>query len=229
MNRIQRFFQNDDGAASIVEYAIVLPLCFFVIMFIYLVGFFLTEKAVVESAGQRGVLVAMKMYNDPSSELIYDYSYGTDNKTAGFGETASTFDKMNKDPYRYWSKSYRQGEISSSVSSYVTQAISKSQLKIVKRWAGDPAVTYTPSGGLLGNNICVSVEQEYQLLPIIFKRLLGIGTTTLKVDCYMNVINQTEFIRNTDFVCDLIELAGGGEIIAKVQGVLDSITKFFKG
>ena len=81
----------------------------------------------------------------------------------------------------------------------------------------------------MGNNIRVTVEQEYQLLPIIFKRLLGIGSTTLKVDCYMNIINQTEFIRNTDFVCDLIEQAGGGEIIAKVKSVLDSITKFFKG
>ena len=183
MNRMKRFFNNDEGAASIVEYAIVLPICFFVIMFIFLVGFLLNEKAVVESAGQRGVFVAMKMYNDPSSEFVYQFSYGTDQDKAGFGQSTSDFTKMTKDPYRYWDRGYREGEISAGVSNYVTQAISKSQLKIVKRWAGDPVVTYTPSGGLLGNNIRVTVEQEYQLLPIIFKRLLGIGSTTLKVDC----------------------------------------------
>lgn len=229
MNNRKRLFKNDDGAASIVEYAIVLPLCFFVIMFIFLLGFFLSEKAVVESAGQRGVLVAMKMYNDPSADLIYDYRYGTDNNTAGFGKSASTFGTMNKDPYRYWTRSYRQSSIDTSVRDYVTEAITKSQLGIVKRWAKTPQVSYTPSGGLLGNNICVSVEQEYQLLPIIFERLLGIKSTTIKVDCYMNIINQTEFIRNTDFVCDLIEMAGGGKILDKVTKAMDAITTFFKG
>lgn len=229
MKKMKRLLQNSDGAASIVEYSIVLPLCFLVIAFIFLLGFYLNQKAVVESAGQRSLMIALKMFNDPSADKIYDYSYGTDNQQSGVGKSSYDFSSMTKDPYRYWGSGYRFAEINTAVQSYVKEAVTKGQLRIVDKWAGSPEAEYTPGGGLLGNNISVEVKQNYKLLPIVFLNLVGIGETTITSTSYMNVINQTEFIRNTDLACDLIEEMGGGEIIAKVGQIMDSITKFFKG
>ena len=228
MKKMKRLLQNCDGAASIVEYSIVLPLCFLVIAFIFLLGFYLNQKAVIDSVSQRSLIVAMKMFNDPSAEQIYDYSYGIKRDQSGMGSSSYDFSSMTRDPYRYWGN-YRAGDIDAAVKSFVTQAVANSQVHLVSKWASTPDVTYTPNGGLLGNNITVTVKQQYTLVPIVFLNLLGIDKTTIVSTSKMNVINQTEFIRNTNFACDLIEEMGGAEILAKVSQVMDSITKFFSG
>lgn len=228
MKKMKRLLQNCDGAASIVEYSIVLPLCFLVIAFIFLLGFYLNQKAVIESAGQRSLVLAMKMFNDPSADKVYDFSYGIDQGQSGVGQSSYDFSSMTRDPYRYWTN-YRAGDIDSAVKSFVTQAVANSQIHMVSRWASTPEAEYVPNGGLLGNNITVTVKQQYTLVPIVFLNLLGIDKTTIVSTSRMNVINQTEFIRNTNFACDLIVEMGGAEILAKVGQVMDSITKFFSG
>ena len=225
---MKRLLQNCDGAASIVEYSIVLPLCFLVIAFIFLLGFYLNQKAVIESAGQRSLILAMKMFNDPSADKVYDFNYGIEQGQSGVGQSSYDFSSMTRDPYRYWTN-YRAGEIDAKVKSFVTEAVASSQIHMVSKWASTPEAEYTPSGGLLGNNITVTVKQQYTLVPIVFLNLLGIDKTTIVSTSRMNVINQTEFIRNTNFACDLIVEMGGAEILAKVSQVMDSITKFFSG
>ena len=229
MKKMKRLLQNCDGAASIVEYSIVLPLCFLVIAFIFLLGFYLNQKAVIDSVSQRSLIVAMKMFNDPSAEQIYDYSYGIKRDQSGMGSSSYDFSSMTRDPYRYWKKSYNQQEINSEVESFVAQAVANSQVHVVNKWASPAQAHYEPGGGLLGNNITVTVKQEYTLVPIVFLNLVGIDKTTIVSTSKMNVINQTEFIRNTNFACDMIEEMGGRDILNKVAQVMNSITKFFSG
>lgn len=228
MRRLIRLWRDERGASSLVEYSIVLPLCLLVIFFIFLIGFYLQQKAIVESACERGLVVAMKMYNDPTSDSVYDFSSGTGMDTSGFGGKTYDFTRMKSDPYRYWGD-YRAGDIKKKVESFVEAAITKSQLSVVNKWCGTPRATYSSNGGLLGKKIQVTVSQEYTIVPIVSLKLLGKATTTIKTTSYMNVVNQTEFIRNTDFVCDLLEQIGAGDIIAKISNALDKVTKFFSG
>lgn len=228
MRRLRRFWRSEFGASSIVEYSIVMPLCLFVIFFIFMLGFYLQHVAIVESACERGLMVAMKMYNDPASDSIYDFSSGTASEKSGFGGAGGSFDSMTTNPYRYWSKNYRSGEIKSAVEKYVKGAISASQLQITQKWTGTPRVTYSSSGGILGTSATITVTQEYTLIPIVSSHLLGKTTTTISSSAKMNVVNQTEFIRNADFVCDLLgEFKAVENVVTKISNALDKVTSFF--
>lgn len=221
--------REERGAATIVEYTIVLPICLFIILFIFMTGFFLHQASVLDAAAERGILIAQKIYTDPNAEQIIDFSGTTDGKNVGYRQKNSVINSSNftSDPYRYWDNGYNSTSIKSNIESKVKAVIESSQLLISSRYMGKPKVTYNGVSGIFFKTASVEVTQTFSLFPNLTKMFGLSPTITLKGYASMKIDSQTEFIRNVDFVCDMLDRFKIGDYIKQIQVVFSKISDFF--
>ena len=66
--------KKEKGAATLIEYAIVLPIVFAIVFMLIFVGFTMHQKAVMEAATQRSAIYVARTITDPSYENI-GYSF----------------------------------------------------------------------------------------------------------------------------------------------------------
>ena len=64
--------KKEKGAATLVEYAIVLPVVFAIVFMLLFVGFTMHQKAVMEAATQRSAIYVARTITDPSYENIVE-------------------------------------------------------------------------------------------------------------------------------------------------------------
>ena len=229
MKLYERLKRDDQGAATIVEYAIVLPICLFIILFIFMVGFFLHQASVLEAAAERGILIAQKIYTDPNADNVIDFESTTSGKTVGYRQKGTTINTSNfsSDPYRYWNNGYSSSSIKAAVESKVKNVITSSQLLISSRYLSKPKVTYNGVSGLLFKKASVEVTQTFSLFPGLTKMFGLEPTITLRGYASMRIDSQTEFIRNVDFICDMLDRFKVGQYIKQIQVVFSKISDFF--
>lgn len=224
---------GERGAATVIEAAIVLPICLLIVLFVFCFGFFLNQMALLESAAERGILLVQKLYTDPNADALLDLEYGQSNASAGYRARDSLADiEYDYDPYRYWGKYETEG-IGELVEEHVEEIIRNAQLVYLDPLLGQPKVRYENAGGLISKSVSITVEQDFKVFPVVRKLLVPNMDTGLKAEAHMNIVSQTEFVRNTDFICDLVERAAAGtkveELINKVQSIFDKIGQFFTG
>jgi Flp pilus assembly protein TadG len=226
--RISRTARSERGDANIIEYAIVFPICLLVFFFLFMIGFMLNQYALLESAAERGILIAQKAFTDTNAELIMDYDAMAGRTTAGFSPVSEPdYDKFTNDPYRFFGTNYKESTIKAAVSDTVKEIIRNNQL-LGNTFLGDTTVDYTSTGGLLNKTATVTVEQEFKPLRMVARVLnLSGDTFTIKASAIMKIRSQTEFLRNTDFVCDLAVRFGLDQYVQKITGFFQKITDFF--
>ena len=229
MNFLKRLMREDRGAATIVEYSIVLPICLFIILFIFMSGFFLHQAAVLDAAAERGIIIAQKIYSDPNAEKIINFTATTKGTTVGYRQKNSTINTSNfsSDPYRYWSNQYKSDSIKTNIEKKVKAVIDSSQLLISKRFMGKPKVTYNGVSGIFFKHASVEVTQKFSLFPGLANLFDLNPTVTLRGYASMKIDSQTEFVRNVDFVCDMLDRFKVGEYIKQIQVVFSKISDFF--
>ena len=226
--KITSFFRREAGAATIIEYVIVLPIVLLIVLFMFTVGFFLNQQALLDSAAERGLFLAQKLYTDPNAESILDAEYGQAFKSAGYQiKQASGGYSYNYDPYRYWGD-YKVEEIGSAVRQYVEGVVKKGQSGYIGLFLGDPVADYTPESGLLTKNVTITVRQRFRIFPTLANMLWGKQEAALLGSATMTVNAQTEFVRNVDFAADLLgRFKVVDTVIDRIAAVLDKVTAFF--
>lgn len=234
MKRHKRLWAaGERGAATMIEAAIVLPICLLIVLFVFCFGFFLNQMALLESAAERGILLVQKLYNDPNADALLDLSYGQSSAAAGYRSKDSLDNiEYDYDPYRYWGKYETEG-IAELVEGHVEEIIRNAQLVYLEPMLGVPEVHYENAGGLISKSVSITVEQDFKLFPVVRRLLVPNMDTSLRSEAHMNIVSQTEFVRNTDFICDMVERLAAGTgveaLIEKIQSVFDKIGQFFTG
>ncbi len=231
MNYLRRLKTEEQGAGTIVEYSIVLPICLFLILILFIVGFFLHQASVLDAAAERGILIAQKIYTDPNSEQVIDYRATTKGTVVGYrrkGDKIKT-NNFESDPYRYWNNGYNSDSIKNNVENKVSNVVESSQLFVSEKFLGRPKVTYNGVSGLLFKSASVEVTQTFSMLPSLMNVFGLEPKLTLRGYASMRIDSQTEFIRNVDFVCDLLDRFKVGKYIDQIQLVFSKITDFFTG
>ena len=221
--------RQERGDANIIEYTIVLPICLLVFFFLFMIGYMLNQYALLESAAERGLMIAQKSFSDPNAEKMMSYDGLAAPSTAGFTAVGSPdYDSFTSDPYRFFNAQYKNATIKPLVENAVLDIISQNQL-MGDTFLGTTTAEYSMTGGTLSKTATVTVEQEFRPLKMIASILhLNSGVYTLKGEARMGISCQTEFIRNTDFVLDLALRFGISTYAEKISGFFDKITNFFK-
>ena len=229
MKKPLKWLRKEQGAATIIEYAIVLPVCLFIILFVFTIGFFLNQQALLDSAAERGILLVQKMYTDPNATDVLDMKSGPGFYEAGYQKRAGNQNKYNYDPYRFWGRNYKNEEITNLVKSRVENIVKESQSEYIALFLTEPKAEYHNNGGLISKNVEVTVSQELKVFSGL-SQFWGHDKLTLEGNASMHVISQTEFVRNVDFISDVLErFPVVDNTIKRIKSALDKITKLFTG
>jgi hypothetical protein len=225
----KRLIWEENGAASIVEYSIVLPLCLVVLLFIFFVGYVLNQRALLDSAAHRGVLLAQQFYADPNYDVIVDLGLAAgDSDYAGHKERHEFKDiGFENDPYRFLSKSYHEDLIQTRMEEKIEHVVSRNQLFLLDDRLTDIDVDIPGMEGFLNKSAEVEITQDFYL-PLLLGHVKLEPVYTMTAKSRVTVTTPAEFVRNTDFVVDIIEDVTGTDVTEKLVTFFTKITDFFK-
>lgn len=221
--------KNERASATIVEYTIVLPICLFVIGFIFVVAYFMNQRALLDAAVERGVLDAQKIFSDPNSKIFMVFSDGSTADVGYAPVSDPKYSNMESDPYRFLFNGYNYDTIRDKVSKKVLNTINRNKISDYGTWFSEPIVECSPVTGFISKSITVTVRQNFYMpfIPLIMRNGEMFDVEMIS-SASMPIMCSPEFIRNTDFIMDTIERATGGiNIKEKILGFFDKITSFF--
>ena len=228
-----RWKREEAGAATVVEYSIVLPLCLFVIVCIFMMGYFLNQQANLDAAVNRGVTIAVKLYNDPNAEKIMDMGTSRGSSLVGYKRKNVDFSNLERDPYRYLNNGYKYDEMKSMIEAKIRNCIEMNQLPIIDSRVDEIEINFPEKrgvSGIINKNLTVNVTQDFQLpfLPAFLGKNGKGPVITLESTATITVINPTEFVRNVDFAADTVERFLGVDITEKMTTLFDKVTSFLE-
>lgn len=206
--------KNEKGAATLLEYTIVLPIAFAIVFMLIFVGFTMHQKAVMEAATQRSAIYVARTITDPSYEKIVSTD-GTKDANDILSATITNESIVNA-PYRYLFTG--SGSISDSELS-VADLIAKNQIFIDTA----PNVTVNKEAGIF-TKVVVTATQEYEV-PKLINGLDLPSILTIETQSVVYVNQPAEFIRNADYITDIV-VDVTGPIVDKITSVVSKI-KFF--
>lgn len=206
--------KNEKGAATLLEYTIVLPIVFAVVFMLLFVGFTMHQKAVMEAATQRSAIYVARTITDPSYENIVS----TDGKQDANDILSATItqESIVNAPYRYLFSG--SGSIPNSELS-VADLIAKNQIFIDTT----PTVTVKKEAGIF-TRVVVTATQEYKV-PELIPGLDLPSILTVETQSIVYVNQPAEFIRNADYITDIVVKATE-PLVDKLTSVISKI-KFF--
>ena len=222
-------FKEERGAAKIVEYSLILPVCLFIFAMLILAGYYLNQKAVLDAAVNRGAVVAQKIYCDANVNTVMDLGVtdgskqvGTKVKSGGF--TSGAF---KSDPYRYLKFWKRYNEIYSAVEKKIINSVKATQIADTTSRLSTLKVDVPHKfKGFIIYKMTVSVSQEFYN-PFVPRLLRGEkGWYGIKASSTVSIMNTVEFIRTTDLVDDIIERYTGSEVGTKVRDMMNKLNTF---
>lgn len=229
MKKWMLHLKEERASATLVEYTIVLPICLFVIGFLFVVAYFMNQRALLDAAVERGVIDAQKIFSDPNSDVFIKYTDG-DSPNAGYELVNDPkFSNMESDPYRFLNNGYNYDFITDTVKKKVKKIIDRNKISDYGTWFTEPEVECSKVTGFISKSITVTVRQDFYmpLIPLIMRKD-GMFDVEMVASAKMPIMCSPEFIRNTDFIMDTIERATGVDIYDKVVGFFDKIKGFFK-
>lgn len=222
--------KRQGGASSIVEYSIILPICMFVLVFIFMVGYYLNQQALLDAAVNRGVLIAQKVYSDPNSSEVMLYGEQEGDSFVGFKKQSSVFSgkQLKSDPYRFFDKEYRETEIQSLIKNKVINIIRNGELAVVGNRVNEPKVYVTDITGTISRKMTVTASQEMHIpvISILIGKENSAKMFTITSTASVNINHPTEFVRNAEFVSDTLERFGAEKLISKITGMFDKVKSF---
>lgn len=231
--QIIQYLKEQRGVASIVEYSIVLPLCLVAVMFLFLVAYFLNERAVLDAAAHRSVLVAEKLYFDPKFKVITDLDYvNMSEDYVGYKKKYTSF----KDPAldgQIEAEQYRFFMGGSSFQKYAEQCVKQKALSCVAnnqlfplgdRVSDLQVETVEITTGPF-KKVSITITEEYHMPNLV--KLIGLDTDyKMQVSATTGLSAEPELIRNIDLVLEVMEDYNLDDYLEKFKSVLEKVSNF---
>lgn len=207
--------KNEKGAATLIEYTIVLPITFAIVFLLITMGFMLHQKSVMESAVQRKAIYISRTISDTNYENIAETNVDVDVNDI----TGAKIKDIKNDPYRFLFGAFSSGNLTAQEEE-TSKLIEVNQIFIDTK----PEVSVEKKSGLF-TTVTVTATQKYEINQF----LAGLDIPPIvTIECKSIVyVNQpSEFIRNADFAADIIS-----KVVDSISGVIkETVSKitFFK-
>lgn len=185
-------WKKEAGAATMLEYAIVLPIVLGAVLLLVFLGFSMHQKAVMEAACQRIAVYAARAYADPSYNNIATPDYAHDSNEIK-SATITNESIVNK-PYRYI---FGSSENMTDLESALADLIRHNQIFT----DSTPSVSVVPKKGIF-TKVQVTASQEFSI-PKVFGITLP-PLLSIHTNCTMYATEPAELIRNSDLMIDAV-------------------------
>lgn len=190
--------KTENGAASVVENVIVLPVVFAVIMFIIYWGQLQYQKALLMSSAERSLIYVEQAATDYKYQDIaaIDLTNGASDISSIDTGVLTKKDKIDRQPYRYVAGLFKSADYT-EIEKYVKNYIEKKQIFFDEK----VSVDINETQGLY-KKVTVKVSQSLPMPDILVN--MGISKVfDYSYETTINISQPTEMIRNTDFILEL--------------------------
>ncbi|WP_027089400.1 TadE/TadG family type IV pilus assembly protein [Thomasclavelia saccharogumia] len=217
--------KKEKGAATIVEASIVMPIVFFIVCFLFIMGYYQLEIATLQSRADRVADVASRIMVQAGY-----LKYGEVETNKIDFESINNFDAalikdifQDLDPYRYWGIGERK--LDGNVSIKLENIMKKKAYFDTE--ASITNIEIKPKLNMLSNKVEVIVTSKVKL-PGFFN-FLGLPTEINKQFTSVAYVNDcSEFLRNADIVFDLGKfLAEKCKVSDNAEDVINKIIEQF--
>lgn len=216
MRRSKKITENESGLA-VVEAAILLPVCIIMVVAIYYAAIFMCQKANMQANLQNALVYYKNVDSDTyvSADAGMDYSRAAGDSTkiyakgSGYSVSSSLF------PYRFFAMKFDSGAFESFFRSMCGYMFFDSGENIT--------LTTDASNYVIYKTIRVTAEQT--VMPAVSMSLIGLSDSlTISATCEVVISNGDDFVRNVDFITDLLKDTKLGEAAADL---VDKAAEFY--
>lgn len=213
MQNTTTFRKNEKGMA-IVEAAIILPFCILMVLSVYYAAIFMCQRANLQANLQNTLLYYKNQYSDnwvePSTGMAYTVS---DNEVGGAGDSYKVDGTLF--PYRFFGMAFSESEFTKFFRSMSGFMFFDDGSNI--------EVTADKDNFIIYKTISATATQKVK--PAVDLSMVGFPSElTIKASGQVVVTDGDEFIRNIDFISDLIAKTKFGDMISSV---VDKVTELY--
>lgn len=209
-----RIFIKEENGVAIVEATFLLPICFIAIIALYYASIFLCQKANLQANLQTTIIYYKNAETD--SFITAEPAMNIAKNGNDVSSEGSRYEISHKlFPYRFFGMNLNRDDFETmfrSISGYMFFDT--------------------------GENVELSVEKENYIVykkikatatqvvkPAISLSMVGVpDSLTISAACEVAVQDSDEFIRNTDFVIDIVSET---EVGKKIGGMLDKVSEYY--
>lgn len=224
---MKNFKSDETGAAQIIEAAILYPVVFMILFFLIYIGLYILQCVTVESYAQKIALITAREIAHPG---YIDEIGSTDNASVDYsGDGINIQNKKASDvgvafAYRYIFNNFIDGGKMDSLKNSLTNLIRNNS--IIGNSDGEIKVDITIKNYVVVQQVEVTATQELASFPVLEFFNINDGLTVSST-AVVSVNDSDEFVRNVDFVYDVIKLIGKklGINIDNVRAKIDNFKK----
>lgn len=221
---MEKLIKNEKGLA-VVEATLLLPFCFIMIIALYYVAIFMCQKANLQANVQNSLIYYKNTDSDnfvtASSGMAYGKAEGTIT-AVGSSYQVPAGDYSNSFPYRFLGFKFNKKDFNSFFRSMVGYMFFDSGENVQLSAENKNYIVY--------KTITATATQTVKP-AISLKMVGGRDTITISATATAVVTNGDDFIRNTDFVVDIVSKTKLGqkasELVDKAIDFYDSFKKKF--
>ena len=218
---MEHSLKNEKGTA-IVEATLLLPFCIIMVLALYYAAIFMCQKANLQANLENALIyyknVSSDTYVEASSTMAYEEIDGTYAAVGNsYGEPQYEF------PYRFLGMKFDKAGFESFFHSMCGNMFFDDGSNVT--------VNATAKNYIVYREIRATASQTVK--PAISLSMVGVKDS-LEISCTATAVvtDGDEFIRNTDFVIDIVEHTKLGEkasdLVDKAKGIYDKFKEKFK-
>ena len=220
MRRIKEIIKDENGAAQMVEAAIIYPIVFLCLIFLIYIGLYILQYMSISAYAQKVALLASREiaypgYIDMAGKDRKKYSNAAlEADLSKYGNSFNGNISISFDPdeseiraYRYWSSDPLSGH-EEPFENILKEMVRKNSIIGAKN---DVTAEISSENYFVVQYVNVHISQS--LMDFAVLDFFGIESPTVAVSVKASANDTDEFIRNTDFAVDAIEA------IAKKLGI----------
>ncbi len=227
---MKNFKSDETGAAQIIEAAIIYPVVFMILFYLIYMGLYILQCVTVESYAQKIALMAAREVAHPGyiDEIDKDAIDASVDYSGNYISLSNDPKKIGvSSAYRYFAP---KNLISEDKQNYLRDKLENliKKSSIIGNSDGDIKVDITFKNYVVVQQVEVTATQELASFPVL--KFFGMNDDlTVSSTAVASVNDSDEFIRNVDFINDIIETIGKklgidiNNIKAKIQDVKDKM------
>ncbi len=213
MQNTTTFRKNEKGMA-IVEAAIILPFCILMVLSVYYAAIFMCQRANLQANLQNTLVYYKNQYSDnwvkPATGMAYTLA---DKEVSGGGDSYNVDGSLF--PYRFFGMSFNEDNFSKFFRSMSGFMFFDDGSNIEVNSKAENFIIY--------KTVTATATQEVK--PAVDLSMVGFPSTlTIKASGQVVITDGDEFIRNIDFISDIIAKTKFGDMISSV---VDKVTELY--
>ena len=212
-----KWIKNEKGLA-VVEATLLLPFCFIMIIALYYVAIFMCQRANLQANVQNALIYYKNTDSDnfvtASPDMAYEKAEGTIS-AVGSSYQAPEDDYSKSFPYRFLSFRFSEDDFQSFFRSMVGYMFFDNGENV--------QISADSKNYIVYKTITATATQNVKP-AISLKMVGGSDTITISATATAVVTNSDDFIRNTDFVVDVVSKTKLGQ---KASELIDKAWDFY--